>query len=153
MEAMSLIDGLPGADLIEKGLADHANGLRSPEACLVEMASPRLAAAGILNAPSAMTDTEHTLYNLLGQQNPDPYPLYNSLCRRLVSFEQALDHRLRQNTQEKFLDSCNQRNEASLAIWKAASVPKGRDARPGRPHPKTPKPPPTPNSQLPTPNS
>lgn len=92
----SLLDGLPGADLIEKGLADQAVHTRSPEACLVEMASPRLAAAGMLPAVSPATDSELTLYRLLEDENQDAYPTYNSLCRRLVSFEQALDHRLRQ---------------------------------------------------------
>lgn len=92
----TLIEGLPGADLIAEGLADQSRALRSPAACLVEMASPRLADAGLLPKPSTNTDSEHTLYNLLAETNPNPYPLYNSLCRRLVSFEQALDHRLRQ---------------------------------------------------------
>jgi hypothetical protein len=95
METLNLLDGLPGADLIEKGLADHANQKRSPEACLVEMASPRLVAAGLLAKLPQETDSELALYQLLGEQTADPYPLYNSLCRRLVSFEQALDHRIR----------------------------------------------------------
>jgi len=97
----ALLDGLPGADLIEKGLADKADDILSPESCLVEMASPRLAAAGLLTAPSQNTDSELTLYKILGEQNEDPYPMYNSLCRRLVSFEHALDHRMRQNTESK----------------------------------------------------
>jgi len=98
METMKskLLTGLPGADLIEKGLADHAKHRRSPEACLVEMASPRLVAAGLLIDLPQNTDSEISLYQLLGEQTTDPYPLYNSLCRRLVSFEQALDHRVRQ---------------------------------------------------------
>jgi hypothetical protein len=97
METMQseILDGLPGADLIAKGLADHANKRRTPEACLVKMARPRLAAAGLLAEQPQSTDSELTLYHLLGQQAADPYPLYNSLCRRLVSFEQALGHRLR----------------------------------------------------------
>jgi len=96
----ALLDGLPGADLIEKGLADKSKDILSPESCLVEMASPRLATAGLLPEASTNTDSELTLYSILGEQSEDPYPLYNSLCRRLVSFEQALDHRMRQ-TQTK----------------------------------------------------
>jgi hypothetical protein len=78
-----IFDGLPGADLIEKGLADHANMRRTPEACLVEMASPRLVVAGLLAGQPQATDSELTLYHLLGEQNADPYPLYNSLDHRL----------------------------------------------------------------------
>lgn len=85
------LSSLPGADLIEKGLADRLNGVRSPESCLVEMASPRLAAAGLLPGVCPETDSELTLYRLLGQTVTDPYPLYNSLRRRLTSFQSALD--------------------------------------------------------------
>lgn len=91
---------LPGADLIEKGLADRSQGVRSPEACLVEMASPRLAAAGFLPGICPETDSEHTLYRLLGQETPDPYPLYNSLRRRLTSFQRALDHAMRKKEEK-----------------------------------------------------
>lgn len=90
------IQDLPGADIVSKGLGDQIAGLRSPEACLVEMASPRLVAAGLLSEVCAAKDSELELYRLLGETEKDPYPLYNSLCRRLVSFERALDHRMRQ---------------------------------------------------------
>jgi hypothetical protein len=89
------ISDLPGGEIITKGLTDHAAGRRTPEACLVEMASPRLAAAGLLPFASSIADSELTLYQLLGETESDPDPLYNSLCRRLVSFERALDHLLR----------------------------------------------------------
>jgi hypothetical protein len=92
----NILQDLPGADLVEKGLDDQMAGLRSIEACLVEMASPRLVRAGILTQSSDATDSETTLYQLLQQQNPsqDIYPLYNSLRRRIVSFGRSLDHRI-----------------------------------------------------------
>lgn len=96
-ESLSIND-LPGAELVAKGLEDRGAGVRSPEACLVEMASPRLAAAGLLPAVCTEKDSELELYRLLGKTEQDPYPLYNSLCRRLVSFERALDHRLRRKS-------------------------------------------------------
>lgn len=94
---LQFIQDLPGADLVEKGLSDQTAGVRSIEACLVEMASPRLVRAGMLNHSSEATDSEATLYELLQQQNPsqDVYPLYNSLRRRIVSFGHSLDHRIR----------------------------------------------------------
>ena len=101
MKKLVLIDDLPGAEIVSKGLGDREAGLRSPEACLVEMASPRLVAAGLLPEVSTAKDSELELYRLLGEVEADPYPLYNSMCRRLVSFERALDHRMRQ-TREGF---------------------------------------------------
>ncbi|MFY8215316.1 MAG: hypothetical protein ACOVMP_01795 [Chthoniobacterales bacterium] len=93
----SLIQDLPGAELIEKGLLDHHAGERSIEACLVELASPRLVQAGLLDAASEETDSETMLYALLQKQSEgrDVYPLYNSMVRRVVSFEHAFDHRIR----------------------------------------------------------
>jgi hypothetical protein len=38
-----------------------------------------------------VADAELALYELLGKTEEDPYGRYNSLLRRLVSFEHALD--------------------------------------------------------------
>jgi hypothetical protein len=47
----------------------------------------------LLSANAALVaDAEMTLYRLLGQHAEDPYSSYNSLVRRLVSFEHALDN-------------------------------------------------------------
>lgn len=84
--------GLPGEDLMRKGLRDAASGEVTEEACLVSMASPRLLAKGLLTADTALvSDAELTLYHLLCRRAEDPYSRYNSLVRRLVSFEHALD--------------------------------------------------------------
>ena len=92
-----LIADLPGADLVVEGLKDAAAGRVTPNACLVFIASPRLRAAGLLDMealPIRILDAELKLYDLLCEEPGDAYGAYNSLLRRLVSFERALDHRL-----------------------------------------------------------
>ncbi|HEX8898804.1 MAG TPA: hypothetical protein VF751_08920 [Chthoniobacterales bacterium] len=84
---------LPGAELVLPGLTDLAAGRLTIEACLVSIARPAIEKSGLaesflplryVNAP------EQTLYKLLGQEDGDAYSRYNSLLRRLVSFERAL---------------------------------------------------------------
>ena len=90
--------GLPGETLVRQGIADFQARRCSIPACLVEMARPRLDAAGILAKTDGnlVTEPELQMYRLLQQQGGDAYSRYNALLRELVSFEQALDHRQRQ---------------------------------------------------------
>jgi hypothetical protein len=76
-------------------LADFAAGRPTVPACLVAIARPRLAAAGLLEAPlpSFIREPERELYRLLRQTEGDAYCRYNALLRELVSFENALDRR------------------------------------------------------------
>jgi hypothetical protein len=85
------IDGLPGADLIQKGVHDLGQGVESVEALLVSVGAPRLARLGFeLNSP--FPSAEHRLYELLRRENPDAaHSRYNALIRRLVSFERAAE--------------------------------------------------------------
>lgn len=92
-----LLSGLPGEDLIRKGISDCQGACLSIESCLVEMASPRLERAGLLHCHQPESEPERTLYRLLRQSPGDAYPRYNSLLRELSSFEHALDHRIRLN--------------------------------------------------------
>jgi hypothetical protein len=89
-----LLSGLPGESLIRKGLDDWQQARVSVESCLVEIAGPRLARAGLLPKKPGGTESERTLYRLLSVSGGDPYSRYNALLRELVSFEHALDHRL-----------------------------------------------------------
>lgn len=90
-ELRALPPGLPGADLIEKGLADLASGTESAEALLVSVGAPRLAALG-LRLPATFASAEHRLYQLLSRADPDSaHSRYNALIRRLVSFERAAE--------------------------------------------------------------
>ena len=83
-------DDLPGHDLIEQGLTDLAAGAETAAALLVSIGAPRLRELG-LELPAPIPDCEHRLYELLRRTDPDSaHSRYNSLIRRLVSFERAL---------------------------------------------------------------
>lgn len=100
MAQFDLLNGLPAASLIAEGLGDAAQGRRSIPACLVAIAAPRLRRSGLLRGatPGLLTEPELQLYELLRPAGGDTYSRYNALLRELVSFEQALDHRLRRST-------------------------------------------------------
>ncbi len=85
-------DGLPGADLIEKGLADLHSGQKTVEALLVAIGAPRLRTIG-LNLPANLPDNpEDRLYDLLAEDDSDSaHSRYNALVRRLVSYERAAE--------------------------------------------------------------
>jgi hypothetical protein len=84
-------DALPGADLVETGLADLTQSIRSVEALLVSIGAPRLRRIGI-EVPSGIPDPETSLYELLAASDPDSaHSRYNALIRRLVSFERAAE--------------------------------------------------------------
>jgi hypothetical protein len=84
-------DALPGAELIEQGLADLASGVLSESALLVSIGAPRLRRAGIA-VPAPLASPESRLYELLAERGPDAaHGRFNALVRRLVSFERALE--------------------------------------------------------------
>ena len=87
---MSDFTGLPGADLVEQGLADLASGRASEAALLVSIGAPRLRELGV-DVPPGVMDPEHALYRALSREDPDgAHSRYNALVRRLVSFERAI---------------------------------------------------------------
>ena len=82
---------LPGAELVEKGIADLADGIESVEALLVSIGAPRLRRAGI-DVPRALPSPEHRLYEMLARSEAESaHSRYNALLRRLVSFERAAE--------------------------------------------------------------
>ena len=82
---------LPGAELVERGIADLAAGIETVEALVVSIGAPRLATLG-LNVPSPFDNPERRLYDLLARETPDSaHSRYNALIRRLVSFERAAE--------------------------------------------------------------
>ncbi len=93
-----VFDGLPGADLIQKGLLDARAGRETVESLLIEIAQPRLRWIG-LSVPyfhEQPLDAEMRLYHLLGREfGPEAYGQYNSLLRRLSSFNRALESSIR----------------------------------------------------------
>ena len=82
---------LPGADMIERGLADLARGEESVEALLVSIGAPRLRGLG-LTLDHPFPNPERRLYDRLAEQDSDSaHSRYNALIRRLVSFERAAE--------------------------------------------------------------
>ncbi len=85
------LEGLPGGDLVAKGLQDLARSGETDESLLVSIAAPRLRALGVLVA-APLADPEHRLYERLAREDPDSaHSRYNALLRRLTGFESALE--------------------------------------------------------------
>jgi hypothetical protein len=90
------LSALPGGDLVMRGIQDLAAGTNdSVEALLVQIARPRLVAAGLAVPGPARNEAELALYRRLTADGADdPYSTYNSLLRRLASCAAALEHKL-----------------------------------------------------------
>jgi hypothetical protein len=85
---------LPASDLIEAGLRDLREQRETIAALLVSIGAPKLRSLG-LDVPDASlaydSSPEHRLYDLLAIDNPDAaHSKYNSLLRKLVSYERAI---------------------------------------------------------------
>ena len=83
---------LPGAEIIEKGIADLRAQRETVESLLVSIGSVRLRYAGIDVPEQTFASPERRLYDFLFEKEPETaYSRYNSLIRRLVSFERAAE--------------------------------------------------------------
>lgn len=81
--------GLPGAEIVDAGLADLASGRTTAESLLVSLAAPRLRRKGVPVGPTE-DDAEVRLYELLSRTEGDlAHERYNALLRRVVSFADA----------------------------------------------------------------
>ena len=86
-----MFEGLPGAEILERGIGDLARGVESEASLLVSIGSPRLRRIGI-SLPRTIEGPEHRLYELLSRSDPDSaHSRYNALVRLLVSFERAAE--------------------------------------------------------------
>ena len=85
----SFATGLPGADLVEKGLRDLERGEETIASLLVSMSAPRLSGLGLaVTAP--FPDAELRLYrHLAALHGAAAHSKYNSLVRRIVSYQRA----------------------------------------------------------------
>ncbi len=94
-DGLSLIKGLPGEEMILKGIADLAEGRHTTGTCLVGIAANRPSRAGIA-LPDGISpeNAELDLHALVAPQGDGAHSSYNSMNRQLISFEQALDHRV-----------------------------------------------------------
>jgi hypothetical protein len=83
---------LPGAELVEQGIADLARGALTEQALLVAIGAPRLRRLDYDVPELRIERPEHRLYELLARTEPDAaHSRYNALIRRLVSFERAAE--------------------------------------------------------------
>jgi len=83
---------LPGEDLIEQGLADLRAGKETTFSLLVCIGAPRLRRLGFEIPANLPSLPEHRLYDLLAEDDEDSaHSRYNSLVRKLVSFERAAE--------------------------------------------------------------
>ena len=81
--------GLPGADLIDQGLADLASGRVTDESLLVSLAAPRLRREGI-PVPPALEHPEDRLYDrMVARHDELAHARYGALLRQAVSFANA----------------------------------------------------------------
>ena len=84
-----IVSQLPGAELIEQGLADLTAGLVTIESLLVSIAAPGLREMG-LPVGQAIPDAELQLYALLAERDgAAAHSQYNASVRRVVSFRRA----------------------------------------------------------------
>lgn len=91
-DELARFQGLPGADLVEQGLADLRERRESPAAMLVSMASPRLRDLGIEIPFTFGPLPSHRPYDLLEAEDPrTAHSTYNALIRRMVSFARAAE--------------------------------------------------------------
>ncbi len=84
---------LPGAELVEEGLADLAAGRLTDSSLLVAIAAPRLRRLGV-DVPDCdfPQPYEHQLYARLNERlGAAAHSYYNSLIRRIVSYARALE--------------------------------------------------------------
>lgn len=88
----SAFSNLPGADLVNEGIADLAAGRETEPALLVSVVAPRLRAIGIDVPPGASVRPEHRLYEVISEDHAGAHSRYNALLRRMVSFARAAEH-------------------------------------------------------------
>jgi hypothetical protein len=86
------ITGLPGFDMVARGIEDLAAGRETVEALLVAVGAVRLRRGGLPVPRHHFDHPEHRLYTLVAASSGDAaHSRYNALIRRLVSFERALE--------------------------------------------------------------
>jgi hypothetical protein len=82
---------LPGAEIVNTGIADLEAGRDTPQADAVLMAATRLRAAGAKVPPAVTREpAAHRLYARLARDDPrNAHSRYNAIVRRVISFARA----------------------------------------------------------------
>jgi len=90
-----VLPDLPGAELIEAGLADLRVGQLSPIALAICALRKRLVAVGLDVAPATLTDfPELLMYRALGNAGEsNPHSAMNAILRRLDAYASAAEAR------------------------------------------------------------
>lgn len=84
-----LLDAVPGAELVERGLRDLGQRVETVESLLVSIGAPGLRTLGLI-VPDPFAEPELRLYRLLAARyGAGAHSRYNALLRRLVSFQRA----------------------------------------------------------------
>jgi hypothetical protein len=82
--------GLPGGDLVDRGLDDMAAGRETNESLLVALAAPRLRREGVPVPAVPWRDPDHRLYRRLEASEGDlAHARFLALVRQVVSFSDA----------------------------------------------------------------
>lgn len=90
---MPAAPSLPGADLVERGIADLAAGRESDAALLAAMAAPRLRRLGIYVPAAPPGRPAHRLYDRLAERDArTAHSQYNALVGRMASYAHAAEH-------------------------------------------------------------
>lgn len=94
---MTDLEGLPGAERIDRGLREAEQGLVTVDALLVAIAAGRLRDLGLAvpKVEALGPGAELALYALLGEVADDPYTAYNAALAELDSFLSSLELRRR----------------------------------------------------------
>ncbi len=95
---ITLIADLPGAELIAEGLRDVAEGRETVASELVKIGSPRLRGCGIVVdvTHEQALNADRQLYRILSATHGNAaHSQFNAWIRQLVSFERALEQRVR----------------------------------------------------------
>lgn len=81
---------LPVGDIIDTGLQDLRDGRETIAGLPVAIGAPKLRRLGFEVPDHLPSEPAHRLYDLLSKTDEDSaHSRYNSLIRKLVSFEQA----------------------------------------------------------------
>jgi hypothetical protein len=81
--------GLPGGDLVDRGLADLTDGRVTDESLLVSIAAPRLRREGI-PVPVTLDNPEDRLYERMAERHGHlAHARYGALLRQAASFADA----------------------------------------------------------------
>jgi hypothetical protein len=89
--ANASMTGLPGYELVERGVEDLAHHRVTRESLLLSRFSARFADAG-MPLPASLEEPDRRLYELLVSVEGDAaHSAYNALTRRIVSFLRAAE--------------------------------------------------------------